>query len=197
MEKDAALQDYVLKLLKPNQGPMENLFRLLSNVPAFFMGLGGIGFTLLDWLTSTFFGVGMQPFGAWLDRKFGLGKDTTPKQVERLYLPVSDIAEMRLAAMKNNGEIVKVSSLGGILKMMGGVGKVVKMVFSFIAKAFAYLLAMYGVANWGELTEKIESGVKEKVQEMVREQVPGMLFGNQTMGDVTDLLGAFERENRS
>lgn len=204
MEKDATLQDALLKALvavwRDTEGPFENIFRLISYSPVLFAGFGGLILTGLDKIVSYFWKMGLEDFGAWIDRQLGKGprSEVTQQDYSNLRSLLMQTLESRAAA---EGQIVKVAFLGGLFRLFGGAGKIVNALIKFLMRAFAFVALAVGASTTGEIGEKVKKYTKEKAVELaketIKEQMPEMLLGGQTMGDITDLLGAFEKDKRS
>jgi len=199
-EKASNLLTAASVVWRDNEGPFENLFRLISYSPVLFAGLGGLALTGIDKIISYMWGMGLEDFGAWIDKQLGKGpkSDVTPQDYDAL----KDILTQRLQsnARVNNGQMVKVAGLGGIFKLFGGTGKVVNMILSFVMRAFAFVAMALGATSTGDIYDKVKGVAKEKVkevgQEAVREMFQGQMGDMGSMGDIGDLLG-YVGKNRS
>jgi len=180
---------------RDSEGPFENLFRLISYSPVLFAGFGGLLLTLIDKFAS-WFGYGIEDFGAWLDKKLGKGpkSDVTPQDADNLNNLFMGMLEAK-AALDNNGQMIKVAGLGGIFRLFGGPGKLAKMITSLILRAFAFIAMALGASSTGDIYNKVKGIAKEKVKEVGQEAVQEM-FQGQNMGDIVDLLGNLDK-NRS
>jgi hypothetical protein len=151
-------------------------------------------------MVSYLWGMGLEDFGAWIDRQLGKGpkSEVTPRDYDAL----KDILMQRLQAnaRANNGQMVKVAGLGGIFKLFGGPRKIVNMILSFIMRAFAFVAMALGATSTGDIYDKVKGTVKEKVKEVGQEAVREMFQGQRGdmggIGDIGDLLG-YVGKNRS
>ena len=184
---------------RDNEGPFENLFRLISYSPVLFAGFGGLLVTLIDKFAS-WFGYGLEDFGAYIDKKLGKGpkSDVSAQDVPALNNLFTGLLEAKAASQ--NGQMVKVAGLGSIFKLFGGTGKLVNLIISLVLRAFAFVAMALGAASTGDIYNKVKGAVKEQIKEVGQEAVQEMFQGQMgdlgNVGDITDLLG-YVGKNRS
>ena len=78
--EDAA-KKFIATVWKVDQGPLENIFRILPYAAVPFLGgLGSIAALIVTNLASHMLGVSPQDFGRYLDNYFGLGPGDDPRE---------------------------------------------------------------------------------------------------------------------
>lgn len=155
ISKRAFIADTVKKMVtsswREDQGPAENILRLISYAPSVF-GLGGMAITALDkWLSE--YGYGLEDLGRYIDQ--------TPMGSELMSITAStSISEEEFFKKTSIAKdtIVKEAfiwrALLSLIKRKGILG----FIWSAITKAVKYILFAWGLTNLGELYDRFKSG---------------------------------------
>lgn len=146
------------------EGPMENVFRVLSYLIPFVPGLGW-GVAILEKVASLF-GYGMGDFGAAIDRFVGLKPESDIE--ERDLDDVSGfISNMLKAKAQNDEEIIKKTAwFGGVIKLITSVPKAMRLVWL----AVKFLLYAFGVSKIGEIYTIVSGSKKSPGQRYLENQ---------------------------
>jgi hypothetical protein len=162
--------DFVKSTLwRPEEGPFENIFRLGTYLMPFVSGWGFV-LMIVDKIASTFFHMGLEDFGRWLDRKLGLGprSDITQDVLNRGQNEVLNMLQgIEQSGSKELDSIVKVAFLGGLLRWLGfsaargfsrnrgGLTGLVRTIFSVIGKAIGFLTIAFGANKFNDIYKMV------------------------------------------
>lgn len=122
------LKAIVFSLWKDDRGPFENILGLASYTMPFITGLGWAVFIIEK--VASLFGYGASDFGKWIDKELNLGpgSDIGPEHERRL----QEVLIRKTSSM--NDQFVKnaIYGSGSILKLIGGVPRIIKAIFTII-----------------------------------------------------------------
>lgn len=130
-------------MFRENEGPFENLFRLLSYASAAF-GIWAFiiaqGADLLGW--------GLADLGELIDRTFRLSPGPNleiPKQ-HQLESVLTSVLNMKTSEASEE-EMVKIAYISGLLRMVGGIPRLASAIIKFVK----YVLLMLGLTKLGDM----------------------------------------------
>jgi len=188
MQKQAGLTDDMKKVFstiwRSNEGPFENMLRIVSYSMPFFGGIFGAILLIVDKVASYFWGYSLEDFGKYIDKLIGLSPGSEISE-EKLHSAL--LKELQSKANTKNDKITKLALWGGIT---GALLKT-KIVTIFLMKLAGWFMAAYAVGNMQELYEKIKEPVekvKNKIEDEVVEHATKNML-NQNMGDLTNIFG--------
>lgn len=148
----------VKSLWRADQGPAENLFRLISYAPSAF-GLGGLALTGLDKILSMY-GYGLEDFGRWLD-----GTGVVSQTLGMVGLAELDDNRLeKVARVAVDGAIIKEAAWGAIINLIKrylGFRMILKMLWT----AAKFVLLAFGFTHMGQIYEMFKQGDDEGIEE--------------------------------
>ncbi len=158
------LKNTIFHLWHPNEGPFQNIFKLLSYATPFIPGLGWTIFIIEKVASLT--GYGLENLGKYLDQQLGLdsGSNIDPSHIEKGGQLLENLVSSKMASASKE-ELVKIAFFGSLLKF--AIPKALKL----ILKVVSLLLMAVGVDQIKDLYTKIQSqgGVQKYVVEKAEE----------------------------
>lgn len=176
MNKTADIElfkDIVSKAWHQNEGPLENIFRIITYAMPFVPGLGWMTFAL-DKLASLALGLGFEDLGAWFDKKLNLTSGSELNESKFLNL-ASEFENNKSSTIYTEDGIIKVAFLGSILKSLG-IGNIIIKAFGIIKSTIGFLLVTFAASNMDELYKKIEEYAKNKLTETASDVIKKQMF---------------------
>lgn len=149
----SVVKDAVKSIWRDDQGPGENIGRLISYIPSAF-GWGGMALTAIDKILSEY-GYGLEDYGRYLDES-GLIDVMLGAQV---FAEVD--YEMHKVSSISDGLVKKAFLWSKITKYMARRG-LLKALWAAFKKAAKYIIMAFGLTHLGELTEKLKPGASDE-----------------------------------
>lgn len=184
--------DKIRQLWRNREGPFENIFRLLSYMVPFVPGLGWGVFALEK--VASMFGWGMGDLGGALDKAMNLDPGThlgmpDNEDIER---GVTTMFEQQQKAASSNEELQKVASIGGLFRLIGGAGKISRILFSVLK----WLLLAFGITKLGDMyagatgqTGTPEKGILDEITEDEEKEKPkGPAYTSEDVSGLMDIM---------
>ena len=199
MNKQAEVSDSVKQAIafvwRQNEGFFENLFRIATYLMPFVPGVGWVTF-ILDKVSSTVLGLGIEDLGKWFDQNLNLspGTDVTEEHFMSLEPNLTSTMEAKSSVMMRDGQMVKVAFLWGLLKLLGGGG--LKTIWgkswSVIKAAMGFLMLTFGASSMNQLYQNIDqykAQAKQKATELATNAIKDQMFGgDHTISDLKSML---------
>lgn len=169
----ADIAKHIASIWHDYEGPMENVFRILSYLIPFVPGLGW-GIFVLESI-ATFFGYGMSDLGAAIDRAAGFKPGQPVREKTFLDSATSVLEGFFTRTAESNTDMVKLASLAAVMKLVGGIPRALGLVW----QAVKFILLAFGLSNLGEIYTSA-TGQKKK---------PGEIYlSNEEVKDKADKL---------
>lgn len=161
-EEESVFKQWVSTVWRGDQGPLQNLFRLLPYASIPFLGIGSIIPTVLITVATHILKISPEDLGRAADKALGLGPGDDPRRVLPAVVDYFDNVYEKKPASYQGQPISKTAGIiSGLLKVFG-FGKVVAL---FITKIIAALASVFVFSHLGELTKKFTEPVSEMVTE--------------------------------
>lgn len=156
------IKKMVREMWRDDQGPGENLFRLISYAPSVF-GWSGMLITALDKVLSHY-GYGLEDFGKFLD-----DQGITTQLFGMPATASLDDNRINKIASSMEDQIVKEAVLGAALKFIWKYLISPRALLKNLWRAAKYLLLAFGFTKIGEIYDWVAGGNKEKAKEKTKE----------------------------
>jgi len=192
LEKRAlSLEDvkrHIASIWRDHEGPFQNIFRIATYALPFVSG-AGLLLMIVDKIASHMWGMGVEDFGAWLDKelKLGPGSNVGAKEIHN----VGDLIGKALqkAASADDGQLEKTALLGigALLRFLGGAGGVARKVVSALTKLVLWVITAFGLTKLGDMYNKPARILGSGVSTELYEQARGM-FGEQSIQDLMKMF---------
>jgi len=163
------IKKMVQGMWRTDQGPGQNLFRLISYAPSVF-GWSGMMITALDKVLSNY-GYGLEDFGRWLDEQgvttqlFGMPATAN----------LNDERINKIASSMEN-QIVKEAFASVVLKFIWKYVISPRALLKNLWRAAKYLLFAFGFTKIGEIYDMFTSGNEEGAREKGEEMAGAFQF---------------------
>lgn len=175
------VKQQIENLWDDNNGPLENIFGLSSYMVPFVPGLGWAIF-LLDQIGNVIFGFGLKSLGKWADQQLGLSPGSNLEFAHLVALgdmltqKIKDLADQEKTSA-HNSEINKFASLSGMLRLVGGIPRITKLLW-FAIKSLLLALGVQRVKDIysGKATSLIPSSSETQSEEEKDSKTDGWDF---------------------
>lgn len=140
------LKRVIKEMWRKDQGPAENVFRLVSYVPSVF-GWSGMALVALDKVLSEY-GYGLEDLGKWID-------DNYPTQLLMSFAKEEGNMSLKVSRLEEHG-LKKNAFIGTVFKKILGKFGGVKYVLKLLGKAIQLLLYALGLSKVEEIYDSIK-----------------------------------------